>query len=53
VVRETPEGDVLAIRSMMNLVAGTIIGHGRRPDRRFVRDVICWLEAVGPDSPIY
>jgi len=54
VVRETPEGDVLAIRSMMNLVAG--YDH-RATDGaqigRFVRDVICWLEAVGPDSPIY
>ncbi len=54
VVRETPEGDVLAVRSMMNLVAG--YDH-RATDGaqigRFVRDVICWLEAVGPDSPIY
>ena len=54
VVRETPEGDVLAIRSMMNLVAG--YDH-RATDGaqigKFVRDVICWLEAVGPDSPIY
>jgi pyruvate/2-oxoglutarate dehydrogenase complex dihydrolipoamide acyltransferase (E2) component len=54
VVRETPEGDVLAIRSMMNLVAG--YDH-RATDGaqigRFVRDVICWLEAVGPDSAIY
>jgi 2-oxoisovalerate dehydrogenase E2 component (dihydrolipoyl transacylase) len=54
VVRETPEGDVLAIRSMMNLVAG--YDH-RATDGaqvgRFVRDVICWLEAVGPDSSIY
>jgi len=54
VVRETPEGDVLAVRSMMNLVAG--YDH-RATDGaqigRFVRDVICWLEAVGADSPIY
>jgi 2-oxoisovalerate dehydrogenase E2 component (dihydrolipoyl transacylase) len=54
VVRETSEGDVLAVRSMMNLVAG--YDH-RATDGaqigRFVRDVICWLEAVGPDSPIY
>jgi pyruvate/2-oxoglutarate dehydrogenase complex dihydrolipoamide acyltransferase (E2) component len=54
VVRETPEGDVLAVRSMMNLVAG--YDH-RATDGaqigRFVRDVICWLEAVGPGSPIY
>ena len=54
IVRETPEGDVLAIRSMMNLVAG--YDH-RATDGaqigKFVRDVICWLESVGPDSPIY
>ena len=55
VVRETPEGDVIAVRSMMNLVAG--YDH-RATDGaqvgRFVRDVICWLEAVGPDNtPIY
>ncbi|HEY1168445.1 MAG TPA: dihydrolipoamide acetyltransferase family protein [Candidatus Limnocylindrales bacterium] len=54
VVRETPEGDVIAVRSMMNLVAG--YDH-RATDGaqvgRFVRDVICWLEAVGPDVPIY
>jgi 2-oxoisovalerate dehydrogenase E2 component (dihydrolipoyl transacylase) len=54
VVRETPEGDVIAVRSMMNLVAGydhratdgAQIGH-------FVRDVICWLEAVGTETSIY
>jgi 2-oxoisovalerate dehydrogenase E2 component (dihydrolipoyl transacylase) len=54
IVRETPEGDVIAIRSMMNLVAG--YDH-RATDGaqvgRFVRDVICRLEAVGPDTPIY
>jgi 2-oxoisovalerate dehydrogenase E2 component (dihydrolipoyl transacylase) len=54
IVRETPEGDVIAIRSMMNLVAG--YDH-RATDGaqigRFVRDVICRLEAIGPDTPIY
>jgi 2-oxoisovalerate dehydrogenase E2 component (dihydrolipoyl transacylase) len=54
VVRETPEGDVIAIRSMMNLVAG--YDH-RATDGaqvgRFVRDVICRIEAIGPDTPIY
>jgi 2-oxoisovalerate dehydrogenase E2 component (dihydrolipoyl transacylase) len=54
VVKSTPEGDVIAIRSMMNLVAG--YDH-RATDGaqigRFVSDVICWLEAVGPDMPIY
>jgi pyruvate/2-oxoglutarate dehydrogenase complex dihydrolipoamide acyltransferase (E2) component len=54
VVRETPEGDVLAVRSMMNLVAG--YDH-RATDGaqigKFVRDAICWLESVGPDTSIY
>ena len=54
VVRETAEGDLIAVRSMMNLVAG--YDH-RATDGaqvgRFVRDVICWLEAVGPDTMIY
>ena len=54
VVRETDEGDLIAVRSMMNLVAG--YDH-RATDGaqvgRFVRDVICWLEAVGPDTMIY
>jgi 2-oxoisovalerate dehydrogenase E2 component (dihydrolipoyl transacylase) len=54
VVHETPQGDVIAIRSMMNLVAG--YDH-RATDGaqvgRFVRDVICWLEAIGPDTPVY
>jgi 2-oxoisovalerate dehydrogenase E2 component (dihydrolipoyl transacylase) len=54
VVREMPDGDVIAVRSMMNLVAG--YDH-RATDGaqigKFVRDVICWLEAVGPDSSIY
>jgi 2-oxoisovalerate dehydrogenase E2 component (dihydrolipoyl transacylase) len=54
VVRETPEGDLIVIRSMMNLVAG--YDH-RATDGaqvgKFVRDVICRLEAIGPDTPIY
>jgi 2-oxoisovalerate dehydrogenase E2 component (dihydrolipoyl transacylase) len=54
VVRETPDGDVIAVRSMMNMVAG--YDH-RATDGaqvgRFVRDVICWLEAIGPDTQVY
>ncbi len=54
VVRDTPEGEVIAVRSMMNFVAG--YDH-RATDGaqvgRFVRDVICWLEAIGPDTSIY
>jgi 2-oxoisovalerate dehydrogenase E2 component (dihydrolipoyl transacylase) len=54
IVRETGEGEVIAIRSMMNLVAG--YDH-RATDGaqigRFVRDVISWLEAVGPETSVY
>jgi pyruvate/2-oxoglutarate dehydrogenase complex dihydrolipoamide acyltransferase (E2) component len=54
VVRETPEGDTIAIRSIMNLPAafdhratdGAQVG-------RFVADVKSWLEAIGPETPIY
>jgi 2-oxoisovalerate dehydrogenase E2 component (dihydrolipoyl transacylase) len=54
IVRETLEGEVIAIRSMMNLVAG--YDH-RATDGaqigRFVRDVISWLESVGPETSVY
>jgi 2-oxoisovalerate dehydrogenase E2 component (dihydrolipoyl transacylase) len=54
IVRETAEGEVIAVRSMMNLVAG--YDH-RATDGaqigRFVRDVISWLEAVGPETSVY
>lgn len=54
IVRETPEGDTIAIRSMMNLCAG--FDH-RATDGaqigRFVNDVIHWLESVTPELPIY
>jgi 2-oxoisovalerate dehydrogenase E2 component (dihydrolipoyl transacylase) len=54
VVRESPDGDVIAIRSIMNLPVafdhratdGAQIG-------RFVADVKVWLEAVGPDTAIF
>jgi len=54
VVRETPDGDIIAIRSIMNLPVafdhrstdGAQIG-------RFVADIKAWLEAVGPDTPIF
>jgi len=54
VVRETPEGDVIAVRSIMNVPVafdhratdGAQIG-------RFVADVKAFLEAIGPDTPIY
>jgi pyruvate/2-oxoglutarate dehydrogenase complex dihydrolipoamide acyltransferase (E2) component len=54
VVVETPEGDVIAIRSMMNLpiafdhrsTDGAQIG-------RFAADIKAWIEAIGPETPIY
>lgn len=54
VVRETPDGEVIAVRSMMNLPAafdhratdGAQVG-------RFVADIKAWLEAVGPDTAIF
>jgi pyruvate/2-oxoglutarate dehydrogenase complex dihydrolipoamide acyltransferase (E2) component len=54
VVLETPEGDVIAIRSMMNLpiafdhrsTDGAQIG-------RFAADIKAWIEAIGPETPIY
>jgi len=54
VVLETPDGDVIAVRSMMNLPAafdhratdGAQVG-------RFVADIKAAIEAYGPDTPIY
>jgi 2-oxoisovalerate dehydrogenase E2 component (dihydrolipoyl transacylase) len=54
VVLETPAGDVLAIRSIMNLVMG--IDHRANDGAgaaAFLRDVKAWLEAVGPETSIY
>jgi pyruvate/2-oxoglutarate dehydrogenase complex dihydrolipoamide acyltransferase (E2) component len=53
-VVETPAGEAIAIRSMMNLVLG--IDHRANDGAgaaAFVRDVKAWLEAVGPEMPIY
>jgi 2-oxoisovalerate dehydrogenase E2 component (dihydrolipoyl transacylase) len=54
VVRDTEDGEVIAVRSMMNMVAG--FDH-RATDGaqvgRFLRDVRAWLEAVGPETPIH
>jgi 2-oxoisovalerate dehydrogenase E2 component (dihydrolipoyl transacylase) len=54
IVRDTDDGSVIAVRSMMNMVAG--YDH-RATDGaqvgRFVQDVICWLEATGADTSIY
>jgi 2-oxoisovalerate dehydrogenase E2 component (dihydrolipoyl transacylase) len=54
IVRDTDDGAVIAVRSMMNMVAG--YDH-RATDGaqvgKFMQDVICWLEATGPDTSIY
>jgi 2-oxoisovalerate dehydrogenase E2 component (dihydrolipoyl transacylase) len=54
VVRETPEGDTIAIRSLMNMCAG--FDH-RATDGaqvgRFLRDVREWLESVDERTPIW
>ncbi len=54
VVVETPQGDVIAIRPIMNMVIG--IDHRANDGAQagyFLRDVKVWLEGVGPDTAIY
>ena len=54
VVLETSQGDVIAIRPVMNVVIG--IDHRANDGAQagfFLRDVKSWLEGVGPDTPIY
>jgi 2-oxoisovalerate dehydrogenase E2 component (dihydrolipoyl transacylase) len=54
VVLETSQGDVIAIRPVMNIVIG--IDHRANDGAQagfFLRDVKSWLEGVGPDTPIY
>jgi 2-oxoisovalerate dehydrogenase E2 component (dihydrolipoyl transacylase) len=54
VVIETPQGDVIAIRPVMNMVIG--IDHRAIDGAQggfFLRDVKAWLEGVGPETPIY
>ena len=54
VVVETPQGDVIAIRPVMNMVIG--IDHRANDGAQagyFLRDVKTWLEGVGPDTAIY
>ena len=54
VVVETPEGDVIAIRSVMNMVLG--VDHRANDGAggaALLRDIKNWLEAVGPDTAIY
>jgi pyruvate/2-oxoglutarate dehydrogenase complex dihydrolipoamide acyltransferase (E2) component len=54
VVISTPEGDVIAIRPIMNMVLG--VDHRANDGAggaALLRDIKAWLEAVGPDTPIY
>jgi 2-oxoisovalerate dehydrogenase E2 component (dihydrolipoyl transacylase) len=54
VVVETETGDAIAIRPVMNLVMG--IDHRANDGAgaaAFLRDVKAWLEAVGPNTPIF
>ena len=54
IVRDTDDGAVIAVRSMMNMVAGYDhrVTDGAQVGK-FMQDVICWLEATGPDTSIY
>ncbi|MBA3876209.1 MAG: branched-chain alpha-keto acid dehydrogenase subunit E2 [Anaerolinea sp.] len=54
VVVETPEGDVIAIRSIMNMVLG--VDHRANDGAggaALLRDIKAWLEAIGPDTAMY
>jgi 2-oxoisovalerate dehydrogenase E2 component (dihydrolipoyl transacylase) len=54
VVQETPDGDVIAIRPVMNMVLA--IDHRANDGAQaaaFQRDIKVWLEAVSPSVPIY
>ncbi len=54
VVRETPEGDVIAIRPVMNMVLA--IDHRANDGAQaaaFLRAIKTWLEGIGPETPVY
>jgi 2-oxoisovalerate dehydrogenase E2 component (dihydrolipoyl transacylase) len=54
VVQSTPDGDVIAIRPIMNMVLG--VDHRANDGAggaALLRDIKAWLEAVGPNTPIY
>ena len=54
VVLETADGDVIAIRPVMNMVVG--IDHRANDGAQagyFLRDVKAWLEAVGPETAVH
>jgi len=54
VVQSTPDGDVIAIRPVMNMVLG--VDHRANDGAggaALLREIKQWLEAVGPETPIY
>jgi 2-oxoisovalerate dehydrogenase E2 component (dihydrolipoyl transacylase) len=54
VVRETPDGDVIAIRPVMNMVLA--IDHRANDGAQaaaFLRSIKTWLEGIGPETPVY
>ncbi|HZM73764.1 MAG TPA: dihydrolipoamide acetyltransferase family protein [Candidatus Polarisedimenticolia bacterium] len=54
VVVESPDGDVIAIRSIMNMVLA--VDHRANDGAggaALLRDIKSWLEGVGPDTAIY
>jgi pyruvate/2-oxoglutarate dehydrogenase complex dihydrolipoamide acyltransferase (E2) component len=54
VVVSTADGDVIAIRPVMNMVLG--VDHRANDGAggaALLRDIKAWLEAVGPETPIY
>ncbi|MEO5941694.1 MAG: dihydrolipoamide acetyltransferase family protein [Candidatus Limnocylindrales bacterium] len=54
VVISTPDGDVIAIRPVMNMVLG--VDHRANDGAggaALLRDIKAWLESVGPDTAIY
>ncbi len=54
VVIDTPDGEVIAIRPVMNMVLG--VDHRANDGAggaALLRDIKAWLESVGPDTAIY
>ena len=54
VVQETPDGDVIAIRPVMNMVLA--IDHRANDGAQaaaLLRAIKTWLESVGPETPIF
>jgi 2-oxoisovalerate dehydrogenase E2 component (dihydrolipoyl transacylase) len=54
VVQETPDGDVIAIRPIMNMVLA--IDHRANDGAQaaaLLRSIKAWLESIGPETPVY